>query len=99
MMILALIATLAVATTNAGDCVTTQDQYATVLRTREGPGQTGSRTSTKTSDPGKACMTYDEVSQLKGFVKENSLLEGAMPKIIMQDCVVYMLFDRAKMCL
>ena len=64
-MILALIASLAVATANAGGCVTTEDQYASVLRTNEGPGTTGTRISKTTSDPGKACMTYAEVSYLR----------------------------------
>lgn len=59
MILLALIATLAVAASNAGDCVTTKDEYARLVRTREGPGTTGTRSWSKTAEPGKACMTYD----------------------------------------
>ena len=66
-MILSLVATLAVAAADAGECVTTLDQYVSVLRTQEGPGQTGTRSSTTTSDSGKTCMTYAEVSLLQGI--------------------------------
>ena len=61
-MILALIASLAAASANAGGCITTEGQYASVLRTNEGPGAIGTRITVTTSEPGKACMTYAEVS-------------------------------------
>ena len=61
-MILALIASLMVATTNAGECLTTQDQYVTVSKTIISSMSSMSTFSVPwTSDSGKACMTYDEV--------------------------------------
>ena len=56
-MILALFASLVVATTHAGECVTTEDWYVSVEML---PVVHGS--CCRTSDPGKACMTYAEVS-------------------------------------
>ena len=62
LVVLALVAILAVATTNAGGCATTEGQYAKNLRWKE-PRSTATQSKTTTSDPGKACMTYAEVTQ------------------------------------
>ena len=61
-IILSLVASLAVANANGAGCATTEGQYTSVVRWRE-PGSSSTSSTTTTSEPGKACLTYAEVTQ------------------------------------
>ena len=55
-----VVASLAVANTDAAGCVTTEGQYTNVVRWSE-PGSSSTSSTATTSEPGKACLTYAEV--------------------------------------